>query len=307
MGPKKLIAYLGERFPSLELPSASTVGDILTRAGLVKPSKRRSRFPKLGGVWPRGETPNAIWCVDYKGEFRMKNSRYCYPLTITDEMSRYIIRCTGFESIAGLDVRRSMERSFRQYGLPDGIRSDGGTPFYSNGNIGLSSISVWWLRLGIALRRIQPGHPEQNGRHERMHRDLKAHTTRPPGGDLRDQQRSFDQFRSFFNNVRPHEGLDQQTPAKHYRPSKRPFPNKLPQCEYPGHYEVRRVAENGTITFCGAMIFISKSLEGEDLGLVEIDEDLWAFYLGSHRMGTIDAHKERVIPWFPEEETGIAL
>jgi len=293
-GPKKLLAKLSQTQPGLALPAVSTAGDILRRAGLVASPRRRRRLPEVGGAWPRAEQANAIWCVDYKGQFKMGNGRYCYPLTVSDEYSRFLLLCRGFERIVGSDVEESFTRLFRRHGLPEAIRSDNGSPFASTGLCRLSRVSVWWLRLGIALKRNLPAHPQHNGRHERIHRDLKAQTTRPPAEDLSGQQRCFDHFTHEHNHERPHEALEQEYPAQHYHPSPRPFPERLPDVEYPSHYEVRRVGSNGCIVLWGKTLYLSHALIAQDVGLVEVDDGHWAIHLGNLRIGTIDQRTARV-------------
>jgi putative transposase len=287
-GPKKLVAKLEADRPELELPAVSTAGEILKRAGLVEPRRCRRRRPRVDQPWPRSDEPNGIWAVDFKGEFLMGDGQYCYPLTISDEYSRYLLACEGFPRIAGSDVQHCFVSRFRRHGLPLAIRSDNGSPFASTGLCRLSRLSVWWVRLGIALNRNVPGHPEHNGRHERIHRDLKAETTRPPERNLSRQQRRFDAFLAEHNHERPHEALGQQTPARHYRPSPRAYPERLPDIEYPSHYEVRRVAANGCIKLWNTDIFLSQALLGQDIGLIEEDDDRWATYFGSLRLGVID-------------------
>jgi len=295
-GAKKLVAKLAEVSPSLALPAVSTASGIIDRAGLVRERRHRRRLPQIGRAWPRGDQPNAIWCVDYKGEFRMQNGRLCYPLTVTDEYSRYVLACRGYHAIDGDEARRCFEGLFRRHGLPDSIRSDNGGPFASTAICRLSRLSVWWMRLGITLKRNVPGHPQHNGRHERMHRDLKAETTRPPAGNLRSQQQRFDAFVEEFNCERPHEGLDQQPPARHYCDSLRPFPTAgVPIPEYPSHYEVRRVGSNGCVSLWGGYVFLSHALCGELVGALEEDDGRWVVYFGSLRLGLVDRRKRRVL------------
>jgi len=220
-GPKKLAPLLAAA--GVSPPALSTIGDILRRAGLVRTSRRRRPRPLAQPSCGRGEKPNDVWCTDYKGEFLLGNGRYCYPLTVTDEASRYLLECRAFERINGEDVKARFLRLFRSQGLPKAIRSDNGSPFAGVGIARLSRVSVWWLKLGITLERNLPGHPQDNGRHERMHRDLKAEATRPPGHTNDDQQKLLTRFQGIFNNERPHEALGQQIPAKHYRPSQREY------------------------------------------------------------------------------------
>jgi len=294
-GAKKLVARLSAVSPQLRLPAVSTASDILDRAGLVRRRRCRRRLPEVGGAWPRGDRPNAMWCADYKGQFRMGDGQWCYPLTVTDEHSRFVLACRGYAGIDGNEAKACFERLFRRYGLPDAIRSDNGSPFASTGLCRLSRLSVWWMRLGIALRRNLPAHPQHNGRHERMHRDLKAQTTRPPAADLRAQQRCFDRFIEEHNRERPHEALGQQTPEQHYRPSTREYPSRLPEPEYPSHYEVRRVAANGCASFWSRWIFLSHALCGQLVAAVEVDDGAWAIYFGDLRLGLFDLRERRLI------------
>jgi transposase InsO family protein len=293
-GAKKLVARLSWSSPELELPSVATASRIIDRAGLVHRRRASRRLPKTGGAWPRGDRPNAIWCTDFKGQFRTLDGQWCYPLTVMDEHSRFILGCDGHPNIDGKAVRTAFTALFRRHGLPEAIRSDNGGPFASTGLSRLSRLSVWWLRLGIALKRNAPGHPQHNGRHERMHRDLKAETTRPPAADLRHQQRCFDSFVYRHNHERPHEALDQRPPASEYAPSPRPYPERLRDPEYPSHYEVRRVAPNGAVSLWGGYVFLSHALAGERVGLIERDEDAWTVYLGDLAVGVIDRRTRRI-------------
>jgi putative transposase len=295
-GPKKLVAIYSQHHPKAAVPAPSTVGDLLRREGLVKRRGRRQMplpSPPPGG---RGDEPNSVWCVDYKGQFRLGNGRYCYPLTVSDECTRYLLACDGFPQISGQDAQRVFTRLFHHHGLPARIRSDNGSPFASAGVARLSRLSVWWIRLGIVLDRNLPSHPEHNGRHERMHRDLKAETTRPPERTFHAQQRRFDRYRLCHNNERPHEALDQTTPASHYRPSVRSLPNRLPAIEYPAHYEVRRIRPNGCIHLFGESLFLARALAGEDVGLVEVDDAVWSVHFAGYNLGSFDRRKERFLP-----------
>jgi putative transposase len=294
-GAKKLVAKLSWLSPDLELPCVATASRIIDRAGLVRRRRRCRRLPKTGGAWPRGDRPNAIWCTDFKGQFRTLDGRLCYPLTLMDEHSRFILGCEAQPKIDGEAVRAVFTSIFRRHGLPEAIRSDNGGPFASTGLSRLSRLSVWWLRLGIALKRNAPGHPQHNGRHERMHRDLKAETTRPPSPDLRRQQRCFDRFVEQHNQERPHEALQQRPPATEYRSSPRRYPERLPEPEYPSHYEVRRVAPNGAVSLWGGYVFLSKALIGERVGLAERNEDEWTAYLGDLAVGIIDRRTRRAL------------
>jgi transposase InsO family protein len=287
-GPRKLLVVLERERPELALPAASTVGGILRRAGLVEPRRRRTHFDRTKRPASFVAAVNNEWAIDYKGQFKMLNGRYCYPLTVSDLYSRYLLACDAFGQIRGLDVLETLENLFREFGLPEAIRSDNGPPFCGRGLGGVSRVGVWLMKLGITHVRTRPGHPEDNGRHERMHRGLKAETTRPPGRHLKDQQRRFDAWRKEFNEVRPHEALGMQTPGKVYLPSRRVFPEKLMAPEYPAHYEVRRVTKGGWIRWRDRCVQVSQALYAEHVGLLEIEDDLWRVYFGSIELGVID-------------------
>lgn len=299
-GPKKLLARLRELHPDLGWPAPSTAGDILTRAGLTVPRRRR-RLPLAPSQQPltRPEAPNDLWSTDFKGQFRTGDRLYCYPLTVCDAVSRYILDVRALLSTETLPARKSFERLFHEYGLPRVLRSDNGVPFASTGLCRLSRLSVWWIRLGIRPERIAPAHPEQNGSHERMHRTLKAATTRPPQRNLSAQQRRFDDFRDEFNDQRPHESLGQKTPASVYRPSPRIYPDRLPALEYPGHFQVRRVGSNGCILWKGRRLALSHCLSGEDVGLEEVDDGVWSLFFSQFLLARFDQHTFQLHPGFP--------
>ena len=293
-GPRKLLSVLGSRRPDLPLPAASTVGDLLKREGLVQPRRRPKR--RLQPQRPRfqARAPNDLWTCDFKGQFRMGNRRYCYPLTVADRYSRFLLACQGRVSTALPGVRPVFEQRFREYGLPRAILSDNGSPFSSQALAGLSRLSVWWIKLGIQPLLIEPGHPEQNGAHERMHRTLKAETTRPPEAGLAAQQRRFDAFRQEYNELRPHEALDQRPPSELYEPSHRPYPKKIREVEYPGHYEVRRVKPRGQIKWQGNLIFVSEVLIGEFVGLEEVDDGIWSLHFGPLLLARFDEQTRKL-------------
>jgi len=285
-GPRKLLVVLRRRHPEWSLPAPSTAGEILKRHSLVEPRRRRRRHPPPAKPVIEARQPNDVWTGDFKGEFRMGDRRLCYPLTVADRMSRYLLGCEGKSSVAISGARPEFERLFAEYGLPSKILTDGGSPFAAACSPRrLSRLSVWWIRLGIEPVLIEPGHPEQNGCHERMHRTLKAATARPPASCMRAQQRVFNRFRKEYNDERPHESLSMRPPAELYIPSERPYPPKTPAVEYPGHYEVRRVRANGDISWRSRLLFISETLGGEDVGLEETDEDLWSLYFGPILLG----------------------
>ena len=284
-GAPKLQRLLQDRFPERRPPSVGTIHRILDRHDLIPPKRRRCRRAHPGRASTAMDRPNAVWSADFKGQFRMGNALYCYPLTVQDGFSRFLLGCHGLSAPTIKGSRPLFERLFREYGLPQRIRTDNGAPFASNALGRLSTLSVWWVRLGIFPELIEPGQPQQNGRHERMHRTLKARTTRPPERNLRAQQRRFDTFRHEFNHERPHEALSQECPASFYEPSARPFPETLPPLEYPGHFETRLVSRNGGIRWKGRRIPASHLLAKQYLGLEEVGDGLWDVYFGPVKLG----------------------
>jgi putative transposase len=286
-GPKKLRARLVALGPEQGWPALSTMGDLLRREGLSQRRRpRRQATPTLSGLCP-ALGANDVWCVDFKGWFRTGDGARCDPLTATDAFSRYLLGCSVTPPDYG-GCRSQFERLFREYGLPRVIRSDNGAPFASLGAGGLSRLSVWWVKLGIKPERIEPGKPQQNGRHERMHKTLKAETAQPPAADLAAQQRRFDRFRAEFNFERPHEALGQSVPALHYASSPRPYPARLEDPPYPAEFELRRVRSNGEIKWQGELLFIAQTLIGEVIGLSEDADGDAELYFGPLRLGTID-------------------
>lgn len=286
-GPKKLRAKLLARAPEQHWPALSTIGDLLQREGLSQRRKRRRRaIPTPTGV-PPIVAPNDVWCVDFKGWFRTGDGATCYPLTVTDAFSRYLLCCRAVAPDYD-GCRRQFERLFRECCLPLVLLSDNGPPFASLAAGGLSRLSVWWIKLGILPVRIVPGKPQQNGRHERMHKTLKAETAQPPAATLAAQQRRFDQFRAEFNHERPHEALGQTVPAVVYTPSPRPYPAHLEDPHYPSDFELRRVRSNGEIKWQGELIFIAQPLVGEVIGLQEDDDGNARVYFGPVQLGVID-------------------
>ena len=286
-GPKKLRAKLLARAPQQYWPALSTIGDLLQREGLSQRRKRRRRAtPTPTGV-PPIVAPNDVWCVDFKGWFRTGDGAMCYPLTVTDAFSRYLLCCRAVApDYEG--CRREFERLFRECCLPQVLLSDNGPPFASLAAGGLSRLSVWWIKLGITPVRIAPGKPQQNGRHERMHKTLKAETAQPPAATLAAQQHRFDHFRAEFNNERPHEALGQAVPAAVYTPAPRPYPARLEDPPYASDFELRRVRSNGEIKWQGELIFIAQPLVGEVIGLHEDDEGDAQVYFGPVQLGNID-------------------
>jgi putative transposase len=231
------------------------------------------------------DAPNAVWTADFKGQFRLGDASPCYPLTIADGYSRLLLSCRALTSTRVEESRPVFVRAFQEYGLPTRLRSDNGVPFATQALGRLSALSVWWVRLGILPDLTEPASPQQNGRHERMHRTLKHETTRPPRHSRRAQQHRFEAWRMEFNELRPHEALADATPASVYTPSPRPYPARLPPLDYPGHYEVRRVSRNGGIRWHTQWVNVSQTLGGEAIGLVEIDDAEWDVYFGPLRLG----------------------
>jgi len=294
-GPRKLLQLLETRHPEWAWPAASTAGDILKRHGLVEPRRRgRRRLPR-GKPIVDGTQPNDLWTADYKGEFRMGNHRLCYPLTIADQYSRYLLACDGKTSVARDGTRATFERLFAQYGLPSRILTDNGLPFAGpRSPRRLSKLSVWWIQLGIEPIVTQPGHPEQNGCHERMHRTLKEETARPPASCMRTQQNAFDDFRTEYNQLRPHESLGMRPPTELYTRSARPYPKKVPRVSYPGHWEIRRVSRSGEFAWRGKMLFVSATLGGLDLGLQETNDGIWSLSFGTLLLGRYDQRAQKL-------------
>jgi transposase InsO family protein len=287
-GPRKLRAMLlAETGDELVVPAASTIGDILHRHGLVRPRRLRLRVPPSTQPLGHAVQPNDVWCTDFKGHFALGDGSRCYPLTITDAATRYLVKCEGLVQPRHAPVREQFELAFREFGLPRAIRSDNGPPFASKALGGLSELSVWWIQLGILPERIEPGQPQQNGRHERFHRTLQEQTADPPQGTMADQQRTFDLFRADYNERRPHEALGQSPPAKHYEPSLRPMPERPRPPEYGDELSVRWVGTSGCFKWKGAILPAPMLLGGQPLGLRQIDEDEWELYYGPILLGYV--------------------
>lgn len=284
-GAKKLLSNLQKREPDWELPCRSTVCDILNRNGLLPTRKYRRRIGHPGKPNSSIMAPNDVWSADFKGQFKTRDGIYCFPLTVTDNFTRYLLCCQGLHSTAISSAKEVFTRLFQEFGLPTRIRTDNGIPFASNSLARLSTLSAWWIRLGIIPELIEPGKPQQNGRHERMHRTLKAETTRPPAGNMSAQQRRFNSFRSEFNKERPHEALDLQTPASLYIPSSREMPSKLPPLIYPDRFEVRYVSADGSISWNSGWVYVSSVCSGEYVGLEEMDDGIWSVYFGPLKLG----------------------
>jgi putative transposase len=286
-GAKKLLSILSQRHPRWPWPARSTVCDLLNRHGLVPKKRQRRAIGHPGKPTSHIGAPNAVWSADFKGHFKTSDGRYCYPLTITDGYSRFLLSCQALSSTSVAEAKPVFTRVFKEFGLPQRIRTDNGVPFATNTLGRLSQLSAWWVRLGILPEFIEPGKPHQNGRHERMHRTLKADTTRPPGTNLRAQQQKFNLFRDEFNHERPHEALDMRTPAASYEPSPRKMPHKLPPLEYPDRFEVRYVSANGGIRWHHQWVNVSHVCVGAYVGLEEIDDGVWNVYFGPLKLGRL--------------------
>jgi putative transposase len=295
-GAKKLLAVGVRRDRHAAWPSRSTVCDLLKARDLIVP--RRRRDPPAHGVSPVAPITriNETWTTDFKGHFRTGDGVYCYPLTLRDGLSRFVLRCDALGSPAYDLTRRRFERAFAEYGLPERMRSDNGGPFASTGLARLSRLAVWWIRLGIVPERIALGHPEQNGSHEQFHAVLKAETARPPAPHAAAQQRRFARFCREYNHERPHEALDNDVPASRYQPSPRPLPRQLPALEYPGHFEIRRVSTIGQVSWSGTPLFLSEALAGEHVAFEEIADGLWTIRFASVALARYDERQRRIHP-----------
>ena len=286
-GPKKLLSIMASKHPNRDLPGRSTVCDILKLEGLIKKRRARRKIPAMQRPFAPIDHPNAVWSADFKGQFRINNGRYCYPLTVTDSYSRYLLECRALTGTGLESAREVFNNLFNKYGIPERIRTDNGVPFASISASGLSQLSLWWVRLGIYPERIDAGKPYQNGRHERMHRDLKEKTVRPPAASIKAQQARFDYFCKEYNEVRPHEALNFKTPSSLYKLSNRYMPKKLLDFQYPDHYEVRHVQHNGMIYWRNSYVYTGYLLAAQNMGLEEIDSGIWDVYLGEFLLGRL--------------------
>jgi transposase InsO family protein len=294
-GAKKLLPLMQDKYPDWDLPGQTTLYKILKKEGLVNKPRRRRRIPSMSRPFASIDCPNAVWTVDFKGQFRTGNGKYCYPLTVKDAYSRYLFDCRGLSGISSDGSKKVLSRLFEEYGLPDRIRSDNGVPFASVSASGLSRLSLWWIKLGILPERIEVGKPQQNGRHERMHRTLKESTAKPPASNMREQQSRFDHFRKEYNEIRPHEALNFKTPASIYTNSLRPMPSKLPHLEYPGHYVVRYINQNGCFFWNNQQVYLGYLLRENHVGLEEINYRVWDVYIGSFMLGSFYEDKLKVL------------
>ena len=295
-GAPKLRQKLFETLGPQVCPAESTISEILRRHGLSRMAKRRRRAVPSEAPLSHCLEANRVWCADFKGWFRTQDGSRCTPLTITDGHSRYLLRCQGLGGTTGwLTVQPLFIEAFREYGLPVSIRTDNGPPFATTALGGLSILSVWWLRLGIGLERIEPGKPQQNGRHERMHRTLKEATAKPPHSNLRMQQKAFDKFREEYNHDRPHEALGQKSPGEFYTKSERAYPERLPEQQgYPDDWQKRRVREAGQIKWKSRNVRLTEALWGQQVGFKPVGDGRWAVYFESLELGEFDERTGRV-------------
>ena len=303
-GALKIRAVLGREQPQQHPPAASTIGEILRQEGLTRPQKKRRRTPLHNEPLAHAKEPNDVVSIDFKGWFSCRDGRRIDPLTLVDNASRYVLCCQAVDACNFVQVRRVLEAVFRQYGLPRAIRSDNGAPFASRAIAGLSRLSVWWLRLGIAVERIPPATPSANGRQERFHRTLKQHTANPPAANRRAQQRAFESFCREYNEQRPHQAWQQQVPASIYYASDRPFPSELPPVEYPAGFERRKVGKRGEIYWRGERIFVSEVLYGELLGLEAIADGVYRVWFCSLQLGNFDERRGRLAPLSRRRDNG---
>ncbi len=304
-GPKKLKVVLERETPSRTWPANSTIGEALKRNGLTVPRKRRRRTPPFSQPFGECDESNAVWCADFKGHFRTGDGSRCDPFTVSDAHSRFLLRCqavkhTGFETVRGI-----LEAAFREFGLPLAIRTDNGTPFAGRGILGLSRLSVWLLKLGIIPERIEPGKPQQNGRHERMHLTLKTETAKPPKRTIRSQQRCFDRFREEFNYVRPHEALEMRCPGDVYCHSPRPYPERLWPVEYPRGLTMRMVQKRGEFYWHRHRVFLGEAFGDQRIGLEPVDDRYWFVYFTDVMVGVFDSHRYEILTLTSAARSGI--
>jgi putative transposase len=297
-GPYKLRPLLNHRYGSEEVPSASTIQRILQEMGMIQKRRRILRAKGSGPLWDAQE-PNEVWAVDFKGWCRVGNGTRCEPLTLMDQATRYLLCCRGLDSTRTELVRPVMERVFREHGMPERIRSDNGPPFGSNGACGLTELSVWWIELGVECERIRPGHPQENGRHERMHRTLQEATMESPATTLRKQQARFDAFCREYNEERVHEGLGLATPTEVYQASPRAYPERVAEPAYDKAWEVRKVQDGGRLRWSSYRLFVSHALAGKYVGFEPVGEDLWRLWFYRHWLGIWETRERRL--WRPAE------
>jgi transposase InsO family protein len=293
-GARKLRRWLQNHDQQTRWPAVSTVGELLRREGLVHRRRRNRKTPPYTQPFASADGPNRVWCVDFKGWFRTQDGGRVDPLTMSDAYSRYLLRCQAVKHTGTEAVWAICEAAFREYGMPQAMRSDNGPPFAARGVGGLSRLALWWIKLGIMPERIEAGHPEQNGRHERMHRTLKAETATPPAANRRQQQRAFDAFRREYNQERPHEAIELATPDSRYQASPRAYPARVPEPDYDSGFQVRRVYPHGQFFWQGHDLFLGKALAGERIGLKPVDDRYWCVYFATLPIAYLDAAKLRI-------------
>lgn len=294
-GPKKILYQLKRQYPDITWPAPSTIGDWLKKHGLVTKRKKRKNVPPYTQPFIKAQAPNDVWSADYKGQFHTLDKNVCYPLTISDNYSRYLFKCTGLSGPRYRITKAVFEQAFREYGLPDAIRVDNGTPFAGRCVGALSRMSIWWIRLGIAPERIDKGCPQQNGRHERMHRTLKLEAMDTIALNMKEQQKQFNSFVHDYNNYRPHESLNNEPPVTYYKRSTRPYVEKPPTIDYDLNYTVRSVRYNGYFRFNGNLYYLTDLLHKERVGLKEFADGQWMIYYSFCPIGILDLHKNKVL------------
>ena len=297
-GARKIHAWLEQAHPRGAVPVVSTIGSILKRNGLTVARKRRQSARPSSEPLAHADGPNRVWCADFKGWFRTVDGMRIDPLTISDAYSRYLLKCQAASAADTVHSQPIFEAAFREYGLPERIRTDNGAPFGSNGDSGLTGLSVWWIKLGIQPDRIEPGKPEQNGRHERMHRTLKEATAEPPAANRRRQQKRFDKFCHEYNQQRPHEALGQIPPAQRYKASLRGYPERVAEPQYPGEWESRRVAPGGQFRWRSDYVFAGHAVQGELVGLEPLEDGCWRVWFSFYELGILDRHAKI---WRPDK------
>lgn len=293
-GPKKIHKQLEKKYPEIRWPSPSTIGYWLKKHDLVRARKRCKRIAPYSEPFIHCKNANDVWSADYKGQFDTHDKRACYPLTISDNYSRYLIACTGLEGPRHKETQEVFKEAFRKYGLPRAIRTDNGTPFSGRSISGLSKLSVWWIELGILPERIEKGCPQQNGRHERMHRTLKYEILDTKAKDITEQQKRFDFFRDDYNYNRPHEALGQHTPSQYHEESKRCYVETIKRPEYDSNYHVRKVRNKGEILFNGKRYFLTNLLKHKEIGLKQVNTDRWDIYYYAFPIGILNMRKNKI-------------
>jgi transposase InsO family protein len=293
-GPKKIFNILSREYPKINWPCPSTIGYWLKKNNLVNDRRRIKRVPSYNNHFTDCLEPNDVWSIDYKGQFFTQDKKVCYPLTITDNFSRYLFKCQSLSGPRYNETRNILEKVFREYGLPKAIRSDNGTPFASKSIAGLSRLSIWFIQQGIVPERIQKGCPQQNGRHERMHKTLKYEALDPIAKNMKEQQKIFDKFQIEYNFFRPHEALDQKFPSEIYKKSSRRYIERITKPIYDYDYKVRQVRNSGEIQFNGKYYFLTNLLDDKPVGLKQIDEETWNIYYYFFHIGSLNLRKNKI-------------